>query len=222
MRATRRRSCHTCNGSAASVRYAGSAPTQVIGDGESALVGRDSGGRVSVARGVHRHGDQPGVPQGASAPCRRARPRRSDRHVDVDHGRLAMYLITGAGGGIGSVSRGVVELLLDDGQQVRAMVRRDDDRADGTSRNRRRSRRRRSDQPAGRRERDGRRRPDVLQHERLAGLPDGDVHRLRGRARSGPRRGHREHVADDRVADDADQHRGIQSAPAALAGRDTS
>ena len=42
-----------------------------------------------------------------------------------------MYLITGAGGGIGSVSRGVVDLLLDGGQQVRAMVHRDDDRADG-------------------------------------------------------------------------------------------
>jgi len=41
-----------------------------------------------------------------------------------------MYLITGAGGGVGSVSRRVVELLLDSGQQVRAMVRRDDDRAD--------------------------------------------------------------------------------------------
>ena len=40
-----------------------------------------------------------------------------------------MYLVTGAGGGIGSVSRGVVELLLNDGQRVRAMVRRDDDRA---------------------------------------------------------------------------------------------
>jgi uncharacterized protein YbjT (DUF2867 family) len=40
-----------------------------------------------------------------------------------------MYLITGAGGGIGSVSRAVVELLLDDGQAVRAMVRRDDERA---------------------------------------------------------------------------------------------
>ena len=41
-----------------------------------------------------------------------------------------MYLITGAGGGIGSVSRRVVQLLLDGGAQVRAMVRRDDDRAD--------------------------------------------------------------------------------------------
>lgn len=41
-----------------------------------------------------------------------------------------MYLVTGAGGGIGSVSRGVVELLLDDGQVVRAIVHRDDDRAD--------------------------------------------------------------------------------------------
>ena len=40
-----------------------------------------------------------------------------------------MYLVTGAGGGIGSVSRGVVELLLDDGRAVRAMVHRDDDRA---------------------------------------------------------------------------------------------
>jgi len=41
-----------------------------------------------------------------------------------------VYLVTGAGGGIGSVSRGVVELLLDNGQPVRAMVRRDDSRAD--------------------------------------------------------------------------------------------
>jgi uncharacterized protein YbjT (DUF2867 family) len=41
-----------------------------------------------------------------------------------------VYLITGAGGGIGSVSRRVVRLLLDGGAQVRAMVRRDDDRAD--------------------------------------------------------------------------------------------
>jgi uncharacterized protein YbjT (DUF2867 family) len=41
-----------------------------------------------------------------------------------------MYLITGAGGGVGGVSRRVVELLLDDGASVRAMVRRDDDRAE--------------------------------------------------------------------------------------------
>ena len=41
-----------------------------------------------------------------------------------------MYLITGAGGGIGSVSRRVVQSLLDGGAQVRAMVRRDDERAD--------------------------------------------------------------------------------------------
>jgi uncharacterized protein YbjT (DUF2867 family) len=40
-----------------------------------------------------------------------------------------MYLVTGAGGGIGSVSRSVVQLLLDGGQPVRAMVRRDDGRA---------------------------------------------------------------------------------------------
>jgi uncharacterized protein YbjT (DUF2867 family) len=41
-----------------------------------------------------------------------------------------VYLITGAGGGIGSVSRRVVQLLLDGGEQVRAMVRREDERAD--------------------------------------------------------------------------------------------
>jgi uncharacterized protein YbjT (DUF2867 family) len=40
-----------------------------------------------------------------------------------------VYLITGAGGGVGSVSRTVVELLLDSGELVRAMVRRDDERA---------------------------------------------------------------------------------------------
>jgi len=41
-----------------------------------------------------------------------------------------MYLITGAGGGVGSVSRQVVELLRGDGQSVRAMVHREDSRAD--------------------------------------------------------------------------------------------
>jgi uncharacterized protein YbjT (DUF2867 family) len=41
-----------------------------------------------------------------------------------------VYLITGAGGGIGSVSRRVVQALLDGGAQVRAMVRREDERAD--------------------------------------------------------------------------------------------
>jgi uncharacterized protein YbjT (DUF2867 family) len=40
-----------------------------------------------------------------------------------------VYLITGAGGGTGSVSRRVVQSLLDGGAPVRAMVRRDDDRA---------------------------------------------------------------------------------------------
>ena len=40
------------------------------------------------------------------------------------------YLITGAGGGIGGVSRSVVELLVGDGAAVRAMVHREDGRAD--------------------------------------------------------------------------------------------
>ena len=41
-----------------------------------------------------------------------------------------MNLITGAGGGVGSVSRLVVELLLHHGEPVRAMVHHDDERAD--------------------------------------------------------------------------------------------
>jgi uncharacterized protein YbjT (DUF2867 family) len=41
-----------------------------------------------------------------------------------------VYLITGAGGGIGSVSRRVVQSVRDGRAQVRAMVRRDDERAD--------------------------------------------------------------------------------------------
>jgi uncharacterized protein YbjT (DUF2867 family) len=41
-----------------------------------------------------------------------------------------MYLVTGAGGGVGSVGRRVVELLLHHGRPVRAMVHRDDERAD--------------------------------------------------------------------------------------------
>lgn len=41
-----------------------------------------------------------------------------------------MYLITGAGGGIGSVSRLVVDELRSRGEQVRAMVHHDDERAD--------------------------------------------------------------------------------------------
>jgi uncharacterized protein YbjT (DUF2867 family) len=43
---------------------------------------------------------------------------------------MAMYLVTGAGGGVGSVSRTVVEILLEAGQSVRAMVHHDDARAD--------------------------------------------------------------------------------------------
>jgi uncharacterized protein YbjT (DUF2867 family) len=41
-----------------------------------------------------------------------------------------VFLVTGAGGGVGSVSRAVVEELRAQGQPVRAMVRRDDERAD--------------------------------------------------------------------------------------------
>lgn len=41
-----------------------------------------------------------------------------------------MYLITGAGGGVGGVSRRVIESLLDGGEPVRAMVHHDDDRAE--------------------------------------------------------------------------------------------
>lgn len=40
------------------------------------------------------------------------------------------YLITGAGGGVGSISPQVVDRLLDRGETVRAMVHRDDARAD--------------------------------------------------------------------------------------------
>jgi uncharacterized protein YbjT (DUF2867 family) len=43
---------------------------------------------------------------------------------------MAMYLVTGAAGGVGSVSRTVVEILLKAGQSVRAMVHHDDARAD--------------------------------------------------------------------------------------------
>lgn len=42
-----------------------------------------------------------------------------------------MYLITGAAGGSGGVSRQVVQMLLDADEPVRAMVRRDDERAEG-------------------------------------------------------------------------------------------
>lgn len=41
----------------------------------------------------------------------------------------ALYLITGAGGGTGGVSRAVVEQLRGRGERVRAMVHRDDERA---------------------------------------------------------------------------------------------
>ena len=43
--------------------------------------------------------------------------------------RKVDYLVTGAGGGIGGVSRSVVELLISEGASVRAMVHREDDRA---------------------------------------------------------------------------------------------
>ncbi|HME74397.1 MAG TPA: NAD(P)H-binding protein, partial [Mycobacterium sp.] len=44
--------------------------------------------------------------------------------------RTPSYLITGAGGGVGGVSRLVVEQLLSHGEAVRAMVHREDSRAD--------------------------------------------------------------------------------------------
>lgn len=40
------------------------------------------------------------------------------------------YLVTGAAGGVGGVSRSVVERLIRDGASVRALVHRDDDRAE--------------------------------------------------------------------------------------------
>ena len=40
------------------------------------------------------------------------------------------YLVTGAGGGVGGVSRQVVDRLLAAGQPVRAMVHREDGRAE--------------------------------------------------------------------------------------------
>jgi uncharacterized protein YbjT (DUF2867 family) len=43
---------------------------------------------------------------------------------------MDMFLITGAGGGVGGVSRRVVEELRQTGQPVRALVRRDDERAE--------------------------------------------------------------------------------------------
>jgi uncharacterized protein YbjT (DUF2867 family) len=44
------------------------------------------------------------------------------------------YLVTGAGGGIAGISRMVIDRLLAAGQDVRAMVRRDDDRAEALRR----------------------------------------------------------------------------------------
>jgi uncharacterized protein YbjT (DUF2867 family) len=41
-----------------------------------------------------------------------------------------LYLITGAGGGTGGVSRQVIELLRERGDRVRALVHRDDARAE--------------------------------------------------------------------------------------------
>ncbi|HEV7420126.1 MAG TPA: NAD(P)H-binding protein [Mycobacterium sp.] len=49
--------------------------------------------------------------------------------MPVDAG-MGMFLITGAGGGVGSVSRRVVEELRRADQPVRALVRRDDERAE--------------------------------------------------------------------------------------------
>ena len=95
-----------------------------------------------------------------------------------------MYLITGAGGGIGSVSRRVVQVLLDAGESVRAMVHRDDDRAD-------RLRALGADVSVGDltsavdivAAMDGVT-PHVLQHERLAGLSAGHHGGLRCGARA--------------------------------------
>ena len=51
--------------------------------------------------------------------------------MNVDDGPI---LVTGAAGQLGSVGRTVAGLLLDRGFRVRAMVRREDERADGVQR----------------------------------------------------------------------------------------
>src|SRR5688572_853947 len=56
----------------------------------------------------------------------RLRARRRDDHRMADNGSI---LVTGAAGQLGAVGRTVTGLLLDRGLRVRAMVRREDDRA---------------------------------------------------------------------------------------------
>jgi nucleoside-diphosphate-sugar epimerase len=82
-----------------------------------------------------------------------------------------LYLITGAGGGNGGVSKQVIERLRERGHRVRANTSRRRSRR-SAARTRRRSRSWRLDQPVKRCRCDGRRRPHVLFDERFAGLPN--------------------------------------------------
>ena len=202
------------------IRYAQRSPAPAAGRAPSAMQAcrprwssatvRSLGGtRLSSSsirpRGVPRHGVMRTI--WCTSIARPGWTGRLDRHLDLDSGRVAMYLVTGAGGGIGSVSRRVVKLLLDGGEQVRGMVRRDDDRADQL-------RAMGADVIVGDLTSAG----DivdamdgvashVLQHERVTRLSAGHHGGLRRGARTGPSRRDRQHVPDDRVADDADEHR---------------
>ncbi len=133
----------------------------------------------------------------------------------VDDGPI---LVTGAAGQLGSVGRTVTGLLLDRGFPVRAMVRREDERAA--------SLRAAGAQvvvgdllePGDVLSRRQRLRPGVLRHVRVRRVPGGDRnHGGRGAGSRSERVG--QHVPDDSLRDEHPEHHAEPSAAAALVER---
>ena len=123
-------------------------------------------------------------------------------------------LVTGAAGAVGGIGRNLTEFLLARGHKVRALVRREDKRAEARPRAARcRGRRGRPDGPCLDAPRHRRLPAHLFRNVCLAGLPGShDQHRCGGAPPR--RRGFREHVADD---GHADEHHGDHRQPAAQA-----
>ena len=133
--------------------------------------------------------------------------------MSLDH----PILVTGAAGRVGGVGGAVVELLRRRHLPVRALVRRDDARAEAL-------RALGAEVVVGDLTRRGCRAsvggvpPPVLRHECVRTLPGGDGHCCRRGARARRSGGVRQHLSDDRVADEPDRDDGLAPAAAALAG----
>ena len=126
-------------------------------------------------------------------------------------------LVTGAAGAVGGIGRNLTEFLLATGHKVRALVRREDERAEALRRLGAEVVAGRPDGPRLDAPRHRRLRAHLFRNVCLGGLPGSHDQHRRGGAPP-RRRGFREHVADDGHADEHHRDHRQPAAQAALAG----